>query len=354
MSLAEKLKKNSTIKETAMLSESTFFEKKDLIRTSVPALNVAFSGSLDGGFGSGLTLICGPSKHFKTSFALVCAKAYLDKYDDSMILFYDSEFGTPQSYFESFNIPMDRVVHTPITDIEQLKFDLMQQINNLDRKDRVIIVIDSVGNLASKKESEDALDGKSVTDMTRAKSLKSLFRIVTPHLTIKDIPLIAVNHIYMEQGAMYPKAIVSGGSGIYLSADNIFIIGRQQDKDSSGVVGYNFIINIEKSRFVREKSKIPVSVSFEGGISPWSALLELGIEFGYVTKPKAGWYARVDKSTGELSKNYRESDTSSSEFWMPILKNPQFNRDIEERFKIANSQMVSDEEVNELFEQIED
>ncbi len=36
----------------------------------------------------------------------------------------------------------------------------------------VIIVVDSVGNLASKKEVDDALEGKSVADMTRAKQMK--------------------------------------------------------------------------------------------------------------------------------------------------------------------------------------
>jgi hypothetical protein len=71
-------------------------------------------------------------------------------------------------------------------------------------------MIDSIGNLASKKEVEDAENEKSVADMSRAKSLKSLFRIITPHLTTKNIPCLAVNHIYQEMG-LYPKAIVSGG-----------------------------------------------------------------------------------------------------------------------------------------------
>ena len=64
----------------------------------------------------------------------------------------------------------------------------MSQLNDLERTDQVMIIVDSVGNLASKKEVDDALDGKSVADMTRAKQMKSLFRMITPHLTLKDIP----------------------------------------------------------------------------------------------------------------------------------------------------------------------
>ena len=133
-----------------------------------------------------------------------------------------------------------------------LKFDIMQQLQNIERGERVIIVIDSIGNLASKKEVEDALDQKSVADMSRAKQMKSLFRMVTPHLTLKDIPCVVVNHTYKEIG-LYPKDIVGGGTGSYYSADNIFILGRQQEKEGTEVVGYNFIINVEKSRYVKEK-----------------------------------------------------------------------------------------------------
>jgi len=210
MSLIDRLKKNSTIKDTEILNRSKFFNAKDMIQTSVPMVNVALSGRLDGGLTPGLTVFAGPSKHFKTAFALLLAKSYLEKYDDGVVLFYDSEFGSPQSYFDSFGIDTEKVIHTPITDIEQLKHDAMAQLSNIDRGDHVIIIVDSVGNLASKKEVEDALEGKSVADMSRAKQLKSLFRMVTPHLTIKDIPMVVVNHTYKEIG-MFPKDVVSGG-----------------------------------------------------------------------------------------------------------------------------------------------
>ena len=148
--------------------------------------------------------------HHNTMIALVCAKAYLDKYDDAVMIFYDSEMGASKEYFNSLGIDQERVLYTPITDVEELKFDVMAQLEQIKRGDHVIIVIDSVGNLASKKEVEDALNEKSAADMTRAKQLKSLTRMITPHLNLKNIPLIMINHVYQEI-ALYPKAIVSGG-----------------------------------------------------------------------------------------------------------------------------------------------
>jgi len=208
--LLDKIKKNSTIKESAILSESKFFTKKDMIATAIPAINVALSGRLDGGLTPGLTMWAGPSKHFKTMFSLIMAKSYMDKYPEAVMLFYDSEFGTPQSYFDSLGIDTKRIIHTPITDVEQLKFDIMQQLNNIVRGDNVIILVDSIGNLASKKEVEDALEGKSVGDMSRAKQIKSLFRMVTPHLTMKNIPMVVVNHTYKTL-ELYSKDVVGGG-----------------------------------------------------------------------------------------------------------------------------------------------
>jgi RecA/RadA recombinase len=351
MSILDKIKKNSSIKESAILSKSKFFTQKDMIPTSVPIINVALSGKLDGGLTPGLTMWAGPSKHFKTAFSLLMAKSYLDKYPDAALLFYDSEFGTPQSYFDSFGIDTNRVLHTPLTDIEQLKFDVMQQLTSLERDDKLIIIIDSIGNLASKKEVDDALEGKSVADMSRAKQVKSLFRMVTPHLTMKDIPMIVVNHTYMEIG-MFPKAIVGGGTGSYYSADNIFILGRQQEKEGTEVVGYNFIINVEKSRYVKEKSKIPVSVSFDGGISRWSGLLDIALDGGFVVKPSNGWYSKVDEDGVIEDKKYRIKETDTANFWLPILKSKKFQKFVSDKYQIASGEIMQGGNDN-IFDEVE-
>ena len=333
----DKLKKNSKVDYTSILADSKFFNDKDMVPTNVPMINVALSGSMDGGLAPGLTVLAGPSKHFKTSFALIMASAYLKKYEDAVLLFYDSEFGSPQAYFENFDIDTSRVLHTPITNVEELKFDMISQLEGLERGDKVVVIIDSVGNLASKKELEDAINEKSVADMSRAKALKGLFRMVTPYLNMKDIPLLAVNHTYKEIG-LFPKDVVSGGTGIYYSADNIWILGRQQDKQGTEIKGYHFVINVEKSRYVKEKSKIPISVSWDGGVEHWSGLLDVAMSGNYVSKPSPGWYCRIDKSTGELVEpKVREKDTLNEKFWKPIIEETDFKQYVTNKYSIVNN-----------------
>jgi RecA/RadA recombinase len=338
--LMDRLHKAGSIKST-QLTKSSLFTEKDVIPTAVPMVNVALSGRLDGGLTNGLTVLAGPSKHFKTAFGLLMMKAYMDKYPGAICLFYDSEFGTPEHYFSSLKIDTDRVIHIPIKNVEELKFDLVKQLEEIGTEDRVYVMIDSIGNLASKKELDDARDEKSVADMTRAKQLKSLFRMITPYLAMKDVPLVAVNHTYQTQ-EMFSKAVVSGGTGVYYSADNIWIIGRQQEKKGTEIEGYNFIINVEKSRFVKEKSKIPISVTWEGGIKKWSGLLDVALEGEFVVKPTMGWYSKVDMETGVVEENkVRAAVTETKEFWEGIIDHPKFTKYVEEKYAMGSRLLQS-------------
>ena len=334
-SLLERLKSAGSVKLAATLNDSSFFKEKSVVQTDVPIINVAMTGALDGGLISGLTCIAGPSKHFKSNLGLIFVRSYLKKHEDAVCLFYDSEYGVTPEYVAANGVDGDRVIHIPIEHIEQLKFDIVKRLEEVKRGDKVIIFIDSIGNLASKKEVEDALDEKTAADMTRAKQLKSLFRIITPHLTTKDIPCVAINHTYKTM-EMYAKDVMGGGTGAYYSANTIFIVGRQQEKDSDGVTGYNFVLNVEKSRFVKEKSKLSFLVEFYAGISRWSGLMDLALESGHCTKPKNGWYQK-----GGDEKNYRLADTNNKDFWLPILMDKDFQQFVKTKYQLATTEMFN-------------
>ena len=334
-SLTERLLKAGSLKGASTLSASKFFNTKDPIQVEVPIINVAFSGHFDGGLVPGLTVIAGASKSFKTLLSLYCMKAYLKKYPEGIAILYDSEFGITPEYLAGIGIDLDRVLHIPIANIEELKFDITDRLKSVEKNDKVFIMIDSVGNLASKKEVEDAENEKSVADMTRAKSLKSLFRIVTPTLTIKNIPLIAINHIYMTQ-EMFSKAIVSGGTGIYYSANTIFIISKRQVKEGDELAGWEFVINIEKSRYVKEKSKLPFTVTYADGIKKHSALFDLAVEAKFIIKATAQTWSQVDPDTGEIlpAKKTKtiENDTA---FLMRLVEHEAFKQFVKDKYMMT-------------------
>lgn len=363
MSLLDELKKVSIDKEAEVLAKSSFMNARDSVRTRIPALNIALGGALDGGLSAGLTFIAGPSKHFKSNIGLVLVRAYLDKYPDAVCVFLDTEFGITPEYIKAQKIDPSRVLHQKCENVESIKHNMAAFLKKLkednasrgknDPQNRVIFFIDSIGNAASIKEVEDAEAQKSVADMSRAKALKSLFRIITPYLTTLNVPCVAVNHVYQEIG-LFPKTIMGGGTGGIYSANTIIFVGRQQEKQGKDIVGYNFMLNIEKSRFVREKSVIPLNVTYDNGINPYSGLLDIAVDLGFVVKPSNGWYSRcvLNTETGEMvaeDKKWRASDTDSLEFWKSVLSDKGFQEAVKHKFQVAQELPEGIADVN-LFE----
>jgi hypothetical protein len=187
--------------------------------------------------------------------------------------------------------------------------------------------------------------------------MKSIFRMITPHLRMKDIPLVGIQHTYQTQ-EMYSKTVVSGGTGGIYSADTIFIIGRQQDAEGEGAKkvlnGYDFIINVEKSRYVKEKSKIPVTISFTGGMSKWSGLFDWAIEGKFVAK-NGNKYSKVDQETGELAEEkFTKKELNNSTFWLPIMTDKKFQEFIESKYKLTEAKMLTDDEIADIYDDLEE
>ena len=341
--LMEKIRVNTISKYANVLNKSVFFKPAKPIDTGIPMMNVALSGKINGGLHPGLTTIAGPSRYFKSSFGLIIAKAFQDKYKDGIVLFYDTEFGTPPAYISNFGLDTSRIFHNPVTDVEQLKFEVVNQLEKLDRKDNIFIFIDSIGNAASKKEVDDALDQSSKADMTRAKAIKSLMRIITPHLRIKEIPCVVINHTYKSQDK-YPRDIMSGGTGPMLSSNTVWIIGRSQEKDSTKeLIGYNFTIKIEKSRFIKESSKIPIRVVWDTGINKYSGFSDLAVQFKLIKNiriSRSAGYQYTNKK-GKVYEVLAKDIDLSEEFWNVILKETDFQKQIEQKYSIENKEVIS-------------
>ena len=115
--------------------------------------------------------------------------------------------------------------------------------------------------------------------------------------------------------------------------------------DGTEIKGYNFIINVEKSRYVREKSKIPITVAWEGGIQKYSGIIDIALEGGFVHKPSPGWYAKVDKKTGEVGEKKRMAETQTKEFMQPLLDDPEFQEYVKKKYEIAYSNIMGENPV---------
>lgn len=338
-SIIQRLKQNSILKGADVLSKSTHFDTSNAVSTPYPALNIILSGKPDGGFNKGLIIIGAPRAHFKTSIGLKMIKAYLDKYEDGVCIFYDSEYGGSMDYMTSHGIDTDRVLHSPIDSIESLKFDIVRQLDEIEPNEHVIFFIDSIGMLASNKEATDALNQKVVGDMTKAKELASLARLITPKLNAKGLTCIAINHVYKDISSMYGGTINSGGEKLQYAANIIIQITKSQEKEGKELLGFSFRLVADKSRFIREKTAIPLVVTFDGGIQKWSGMFDLAIQLQWIVAPKQGWYQAVNPHTNtpffEGNKRRKELE-NDDEFWNELLT-AGFSDDIQKHFSLTSS-----------------
>lgn len=338
MSLIDKIKKNTKIMDKGAIStidQSIYMNNVTVTPTDMPVLNLALSGELDGGLQSGVTIFAGPSKHFKSNLTLFCIKAYLDRHKDSVCVFFDNEFGITTEYLENMNIDTSRMVHIPFTTVEELRNELAAQIDGLTRGDKVVFMVDSIGNVASKKEMDDVEADKSATDMgTRAKALKSLFRVITAKSKIKDVPVVMINQVYKDSSSFIPKDVMGGGQGPMLAAQSVIMLTRAQEKTGTDIKGYTFTMKVEKGRKAREGSKLKFTALFDKGVLTHSGLFDIAMATGHLVKVSNGWYTKAGED-----KKYREAEINSSpEFWESILADDKFKSACRKLFKIENSQ----------------
>lgn len=345
MSLADKFVKSTKLKGSGWLKD-VHKEKVIYHDTGIPALNLAYGGSLDSGTRYGISTIAGRSKSFKTLFGLISAKAYLDAYEDAYMVFYDSEGGANKEYFQSVGIDPARVIYIRVMNIEELKFDMMEKLEAIKESyaetkkyQHFVFFTDSIGNLASIKEVNDAKKGSDATDMgTRAKSIKALFRIVLPYFDMYHLHGIFINHVSSDISGMGGRDIMTGGQGIMLGSNDVFIVGKRQIKEGTEIVGWQFVINVEKSRTVRERAVIPFDVTYEGGLDKYSGLLDIAKATGHVNCPKMGWYTRTNV---EGDKNWRRKETNSEKFWAPLLNDSTFQEAVKNLYSLDNGSIFS-------------
>jgi len=140
----------------------------------------------------------------------------------------------------------------------------------------LMIVLDSLGQMASNKEKADLLKGEVKQDMTKAKAIGSMFRSINTDLGFLDIPMIVCNHTYLTMD-LFPQAVMKGGNGLLYSASVIGFMtksklktGEEDDMDL-GSSGITVLFKTQKNRLAKPK-KIRFDISFANGMNPFTGL----------------------------------------------------------------------------------
>lgn len=349
--LIKHIRKNTIVNNAEIYTDIQHFHEDDFVDTGVPVLNIAFTGQIDRGFFPGITVWAGKPQSFKTMFSLLMVKRYMDKYKDSALLFYDTEYGAPPEFFKTFNIDMKRVFHLPVETIDDLKSDILIQLNKLPKDKKIIILLDSLGTIPSGREVQNALNQNYVVDMSRAKDIRGCFRTMMPMLNKKKVPMIVINHVYENVGLNYKSTSMGGGLSIHYGANTAFIVKKEpiavQENKVKVLKGHTFHVNVHKSRITREKMIYPVSALFNGKINRYSGLLDIAQKSGHVEipigpsgSPSTGWYQKKGDT-----KKYRLVQTHNAAFWDSILEDQTFKDYIKDNYCTNTNFIISTEDI---------
>ncbi len=288
-------------------------KEKQFITTGVYLLDAALSGRLLGGgiATNRITAFAGESGAGKSFLCYSCAKQ-AQKLGYSVI-YIDTEQAIDLEDLPKFGIDnsLDKFRLVRSNKVEDVNITLTKLIDELKEQKlagyempKLMIVLDSLGQMASNKEKEDLLKGDIKQDMTKAKALGSMFRSINTDLGYLEIPLLVANHTYLTMD-LFPQERLRGGNGLLYSASVIGFMSKsklktsEEDEMDLGASGITVLFKTQKNRLAKPK-KIRFDISFIHGMNPYTGLdafcrPEFFEQIG-IAKGKE----EVDKSTGEI------------------------------------------------------
>lgn len=322
----QKINANATVLEDNTLSNVT-----DWIDTGCLVLNTILSGSLYGGVPKGrITIFAGESGCGKT---FILNKILANAQKKGMIpIIFDTEVAVDKTSAEGVGLDSKNVKYVPVDTVESCRNQIMTFLDGVEEEPELhgkfIISIDSLGNLASEKEINDAGSGKGAMDMgLRAKQLKSMMRMITYKAAITGTTIIASNHTYADPGALHPTLVKqqAGGSGpIYMASILVQMAAKKEKTDSSNekdvaltesrnYSGVTLRMLTVKNRFVPAFLQCEAYLNFKTGLDKYSGLRDIAVAHNIIQQSGAT-FAMGDKKLGYY-KNWRKDE----DLWQEIL-----------------------------------
>ena len=332
--------------DACFLSENALSNFTECYDTGCYALNAILTGDLrNGGVPQGR--IIGFSGESGTGKTLITGKILANAQKKGVVpVIFDSEIAVDKNSVRGVGLDPAKVKYVPIDTIERCRNQvgaLLDKVIANNQHGKIIICIDSLGNLASQKEIDDTLKDKSAVDMgMRAKALKSMLRTLTYKAAKAQVSIIFVNHTYSDPGAMYPTLIKSqaGGSGPVYMASILVQLAKRNEKSGEGEVGaiedntlseankYSGVTLralTAKNRFIPQFLEIEMYLSFKNGLNKYSGLLAMATSRGiviqggstYTVGKDGGKYKAGDKLG--YAKNFTKDPAFYEEFIIPAL-----------------------------------
>lgn len=275
----------------SVLEDGLATDSSGFVDTGSMAFNALLSGGIDKGMPDNkIICLAGDPATGKTYFAMGIAAAFQRNNPDGLVFYWDSEQAISGVMFEARGLDPSRTAVMPVATIEDFRHQCIKIVDNVlelpaDKRPRMMFILDSLGNLSTRKEMSDTADNKDTRDMTKAGLIRGTFRTLTIKLGMAKIPLVVTNHTYDVIGSMFPMKEMSGGAGLKYNASIIVHLAKRKDKDSEkNVIGTILKCKLTKSRITKEEKIVEVQLNYDTGLNRHYGLLEIAEEAGILTR----------------------------------------------------------------------
>lgn len=316
----------------AIIDDNPIAQIDEWISTGSYILNAALSGSLFGGLPNRRSLVlAGEEGSGKTYIALsICRNALAMGYE---IIYFDSEGSIDKDFVNRLGVDTSRVRLQPVNTIEefnhiaaQITKSYQDMTENKEELPKIMVVLDSLGNLSSAKEVDDSTSGSNKRDMTKQQAIRKLFRVNGMQFAKYGIPFIVNNHVYEAIGSYFPTKVISGGGGVKYNASIIFELSKKklEDKESEAKnkernidavrVGVTIVVKPVKQRFARP-IKVELHIPFYKKPNPFVGLEKFvsweacGVMRGKALTEKQ--YNKLTETEQSKCKSFQTSDSKT-------------------------------------------
>lgn len=261
--------------------------------------NALLSGSIFGGYQDNkVTMNAGLPSTGKSFLFYDMMKHFLNRHPDNGVILWESEGALTDEILKSRDIDPSRVNIRPVNTVQDFGSELINFINSyekvfgIDHEPRILLGVDSIGNLSTLKTVADMEKGDDKVDMTAAKLLRAVFKANTLRLNAVGVPMYMVNHVWTETGP-FAKVKTSGGEGPVYAASSINFLTKAKDKEGQGAI---ITATAKKSRFVKEHTQVKMMLNYKSGLDRYYGLLELAKDANVWKEASGGRFEMEDGS----------------------------------------------------------